>query len=316
MPTLLQWRPWWSLIQRALGDPSEAHGRVDWAAAEAHFHPRPIYPYNESRRRSGSIGLGTEGSVWSARGLAHAFRSRRFAKTLHGGKPDVTDQSASSAEPPAVPLKDPVLAAFLAWLLPGLGHFYQGRYPKAALIAVCILGTFAYGLYLGGSSELGWGRVVYFRWKPGEKRLAYICQVAVGLPALPALVQANRVRNGRPPVWSGFMAPPAQGPGPFDEFGQPTVDRLHYGLHRFFELGTVYTMIAGLLNVLAIYDAWGGPAFGGDVNKDPEKDEKESSGETKKSADNRGSGVTGGNAPSRDRASDDRASDDRASGKA
>jgi hypothetical protein len=26
-------------------------------------------------------------------------------------------------------------------------------------------------------------------------------------------------------------------------------------------LGTVFTMIAGLLNVLAIYDAWGGPAY-------------------------------------------------------
>jgi hypothetical protein len=24
-------------------------------------------------------------------------------------------------------------------------------------------------------------------------------------------------------------------------------------------LGTVYTMIAGLLNILVIYDAWGGP---------------------------------------------------------
>jgi hypothetical protein len=34
-----------------------------------------------------------------------------------------------------------------------------------------------------------------------------------------------------------------------------------YDLNRYFEFGTVYTMIAGLLNVLAIYDAWGGPVF-------------------------------------------------------
>ena len=26
-----------------------------------------------------------------------------------------------------------------------------------------------------------------------------------------------------------------------------------------FELGTLYTMIAGLLNILAVYDAYGGP---------------------------------------------------------
>jgi hypothetical protein len=37
------------------------------------------------------------------------------------------------------------------------------------------------------------------------------------------------------------------------------LDTLHEKLHRYFELGTVYTMVAGLLNVLAIYDAWGGP---------------------------------------------------------
>ena len=29
-----------------------------------------------------------------------------------------------------VPLKNPAKAAFLAWLVPGLGHFYQGRTGK------------------------------------------------------------------------------------------------------------------------------------------------------------------------------------------
>ncbi len=38
------------------------------------------------------------------------------------------------------------------------------------------------------------------------------------------------------------------------------LDQLHNRLNRFFELGTVYTMVAGLLNVLVIYDAWAGPA--------------------------------------------------------
>jgi hypothetical protein len=30
-------------------------------------------------------------------------------------------------------------------------------------------------------------------------------------------------------------------------------------LGRFFEIGTLYTMLAGMLNVLVIYDAWSGP---------------------------------------------------------
>jgi len=159
-----------------------------------------------------------------------------------------------------IDLKDNALAAFLAWLIPGLGHLYQRRLAKAALFFVMIMGTFLYGIYLGGNSEVGWGRVVYASWRTGDQRWYYLCQVGVGIPALPALVQANRVRNGGAPLFNNnFMAPPR-----LDAFAPgdgPTVNDLHYKLNRFFELGTVYTMIAGLLNILAIYDAWGGPVF-------------------------------------------------------
>jgi hypothetical protein len=178
-----------------------------------------------------------------------------------------------------VELKDPALAAFLAWLVPGLGHLYQGRKAKAALFCVCILGTFIYGLYLGSSESLGAGRVVYFRWHKEEKRLPYLCQVGAGVVALPALVQARRVKNGLAPRWNGFMAPPAlhgqpttdDPSGHFDEHGQPTLDHTHHELHHYFELGTVFTMIAGLLNVLVVYDAWGGPVFGETAKKEDEE---------------------------------------------
>ncbi len=181
----------------------------------------------------------------------------------------------------SVDLKDPALAAFLAWLIPGLGHLYQRRWAKATLFFVCIMGTFIYGCYLGGSSTLGWGRVVYFSWRTGEKRLPYICQVAVGLPALPALVQANRMSKHRRVLLDGFMAPPRQERCDRDDpnIGQPTSHTLHRELHRYFELGTVYTMIAGLLNVLAIYDAWGGPVFSETAKKDDEEPDEDDSGQ-------------------------------------
>ena len=169
-----------------------------------------------------------------------------------------------------IDLKDHVLAAFLAWLIPGLGHLYQGRRAKAGLFFVMIMGTFLYGLYLGGSSEVGWGRVVYASWSP-EWRLYYIGQVGVGLPALPALVQAKIVRSGGKPHLNGFMAPPRSENTPGEE---PTLNDLHKKLNRFFELGTVYTMIAGLLNVLVIYDAWGGPVFLIPARKEDEPDAK------------------------------------------
>lgn len=150
-------------------------------------------------------------------------------------------------------LKDPFVAAALAWLVPGLGHIYQGRTGKGIVFLVCVLGTFLYGLF-----ALGEGRVVYASWRPDPFRLHYVGQVAVGLPALPALVQASRVRQGKPPLWGGVMAPPAVRRG---DPQNPTIDELHKRLHRYFELATVYTVIAGLLNILAIYDAWAGPMY-------------------------------------------------------
>ncbi|MBN2474678.1 MAG: hypothetical protein JXB62_08720 [Pirellulales bacterium] len=177
-----------------------------------------------------------------------------------------------------VDLKDPALAAFLAWLIPGLGHLYQGRFGKAGLFFVCIMGTFLYGLYLGSQHDLGWGRVVYYSWRPGDKRLPYLCQVGVGLPALPALVQASRMKSDKQVWWGGFMAPPRR-PEQFAgaNMDQPTLPELNRKLNRGFELGTVYTMIAGLLNVLAVYDAWGGPVFSETARK--EEDEEGAEGE-------------------------------------
>ncbi|MBI3863670.1 MAG: hypothetical protein HY290_17410 [Planctomycetia bacterium] len=281
-----------------------------------------------------------------------------------------------------VDLKDPAFAAFLAFLVPGLGHFYQRRMFKALLYSACILGTFFTGL------RIGHGQVVYFHWKQADNRTyAYLCQVWAGLPALPALAQSHLLRSKeafdanyvsnefsgpfqgnlldakgnvigeisgtveiRPdrnetannrPAWSGtirgtlktpagtrniegevrrggdherWVLDPAVAPWPvrrvfgrFDETsdggGAPVrgrieggiprslwdsyeaplqdprpsdsgsdasdLDRAHRELGGRFELGVVYTMIAGLLNILAIYDAYEGPAY-----EDEEDDEK------------------------------------------
>ncbi|HVU85976.1 MAG TPA: DUF6677 family protein [Pirellulales bacterium] len=158
--------------------------------------------------------------------------------------------------PEGVPLRDPFVGALLAWLIPGGGHWYQGRRSKAVLFFVCILGTFLYGLYLGE------GRVVYASMRPEDRRFPYFCQVGAGAVALPALVQAYRVNHGSNPIpfpgWTDFMVPPSVEKNREDLPSE--LDLLHKRLNRFFELGTVYTMVAGLLNVLVIYDAWAGPA--------------------------------------------------------
>lgn len=274
-----------------------------------------------------------------------------------------------------VSLKNPALAAVLAFLVPGLGHLYQGRTFKGLLYGICILGLFGWGMAIGE------GKVVYFHWNSTENRTyAYLCQFWTGLPALPALTQSRRPREafapnhvrgkitdhfqgmielseGPVPVdgsivmqtprddapyyWEGeFTGTIERATGPvkvegrltgnhldplvapgkkrrlsallegkidsspaeninarmagfvprslWNSFEAPLLDQritgestdldlAHRELGSRFELGVVYTMIAGLLNILAIYDALEGPAYGDDEDEDTsvDKDKKE-----------------------------------------
>jgi TM2 domain-containing membrane protein YozV len=152
--------------------------------------------------------------------------------------------------PVPVDLKVPEMALLLAWLIPGAGHLYQGRTGKGLLFMTCILSIYFWGLSMGG------GHVVYAKWNAKEKRLPYICQVAVGLPALPAIVQSMRDKGEDSEPFEIFgnkiMAPPAN---------EDELKKWHNEYGFLFDMGTLYTMIAGLLNVLVMFDAFSGPVF-------------------------------------------------------
>jgi Family of unknown function (DUF6677) len=161
----------------------------------------------------------------------------------------------------SVSLKSPVKAAFLAWLVPGLGHFYQGRIGKGILYSTCILGLFFFGLFLGE------GQNVYWRWvnplsDPENFRLHYPGQFFAGLPALLALVQGTLASFGLDPILWGLMDKPSV----------EIINGLHPRLGKLVEVGAVYTTVAGLLNIFAIFDAYEGPAYTDDEPElEPEK---------------------------------------------
>ena len=201
-----------------------------------------------------------------------------------------------------IDLGSPVTAALLSWLVPGLGQIVQGRRFKGLLFMAALVPTFLVGMWLGD------GRVVYASWKPGENRWAFLCQAGIGSAALPALVQSWRLTGAakEPLFASGFMAPPLSRGQPVspayaerltlldpdidaDDF-QPLppwqqfrpvprggldrrpADQLSIWqgrLGRFFEIGTLYTMLAGMLNLLVIYDAWSGPMRPTDADGEP-----------------------------------------------
>jgi hypothetical protein len=149
-----------------------------------------------------------------------------------------------------VDMKNRAVAAFLAYLLPGAGHYYQGRKTKAILFATCILGLFLAGFIIGR------GRVVYaypntfkvtnlFRMlsKKGREEIAKdssqdfrihsYAQAFVGIPAFPMILQS---RIGPRPIdqqflW-GFMAPPPKGyPGEGNRSGTTKTLRVLISAH-------------------------------------------------------------------------------------
>jgi hypothetical protein len=160
-----------------------------------------------------------------------------------------------------ISMRNPLKAAFLAWLIPGWGHFYQGRKGKAFLYFFCILGLYFVGLMMGE------GKIVYWRWvnpfqNPEKFCVHYLGQFFVGIASLPALIQGTLHYYGMNHILWDVLAEPDQN----------ILNGLHPRLGKLVEIGTIYTTVAGLLNILAIYDAYEGPAFQDEDDEAPARD--------------------------------------------
>lgn len=281
-----------------------------------------------------------------------------FAAVFPGQRFSMTDSRVN--------LKQPLLAAVLGFLLPGLGHWYQGRRFKAAIFSLGILILFGWGQVLG-EGQATYSRLVVrtssespqFSVKPPASKTSYgfWAQVLVGIPAFPALLQEARFNNAdnsvrfldsevssdfvgaliettrqgdiRTPVTGSLQLAPTLPEGSRTVTGEISVatadggtasyrlggeiqlgravfgsprraiecrlvddtgsflsariegtigrsflnwymapldsaelDRLHGSLSRQYDVAAVLTWIAGLLNLMAIWDAAQGPAYG------------------------------------------------------
>jgi TM2 domain-containing membrane protein YozV len=175
------------------------------------------------------------------------------------------------------------LAALLSYLIPGLGQIYQARFLKGILFLICLWGLFFYGLYLGNWQNVYFppqtdaqgqvipnhgdlwlrsplitnivGRPIHIPHVP------YLAQFCIGIAAWPAIIQANsydlnEVTKIEPEKTHPFL-------GNFERYpNQKQQEIILRNGDKRGDLGWVYTIIAGLLNLLVIYDALAGPAHG------------------------------------------------------
>ena len=134
-----------------------------------------------------------------------------------------------------------------------------------------------YTLFFGGMYLADW-RNVYIpepvrnepksRWPDFmvniSNRLQYAGQFWIGIAAWPAIWQYNHLpvpSMETSPFWHRFQkAPPEQADGS-PEWDGISLNQLQRDSDKTWDLAWVYTVIAGVLNILVIYDAFAGPAF-------------------------------------------------------
>jgi hypothetical protein len=160
-------------------------------------------------------------------------------------------------------------AGFLSYLVPGLGQISQGRIGKGVLFMVCLLSLFHVGEAMGNWQN------VYVPNAPVTDGNGHVVGKQRGNP-LYNIVNYRWHFAGQ--VWIGAAAWPAiwqyyGGSVPSEETShflhnyqkEPSVDAVNAFLvnsDKTPDLGWIYTVIAGMLNVLVIYDAYAGPAYG------------------------------------------------------
>jgi hypothetical protein len=177
----------------------------------------------------------------------------------------------TSTAPPKIDL----LAGLLSYLIPGLGQVMQGRIGKGLLFFLCLYSLFFYGMWLGKMKNT---------WLPDSKQLPeaevpllgklngislalyhrpqFFAQFWMGAAVWPAVVQYSFTEWPAPhkqndpeertkpmPVLGHYMQSPTE----------TELNTLQRSEDKSWDLGWVYTVIAGVLNLLVILDAIAGP---------------------------------------------------------
>lgn len=118
------------------------------------------------------------------------------------------------------PTKPPYMTGILAWLIPGAGHWYLGMKARGAIIFVVIALLFWSGVAVGGIRSTV---------DPGRNTHWFMGQICAGGHTLAALTITRTIE------WSGKKG-------------------VSWGKSRDI-VGVVYSGVAGLLNLLAVFDA-------------------------------------------------------------
>lgn len=195
--------------------------------------------------------------------------------------------STTTAEPNKIAIPTPnridPAAALLTYLIPGLGQLVQGRLSKGLVFFVCVYGLFFYGQYLGQSRNVFLGDTVTVAQQSSKlprllinlyNRPQFLGQFWIGMAAWPA-------------IYHYVNDPPVESPDHLatieriDSLGwlqrsqialpESKINDFQRDGDKRWDLGWVYTVIAGVMNLLVIFDALAGPTVQKDTTAPGDK---------------------------------------------
>lgn len=136
----------------------------------------------------------------------------------------------------------PPVVALAGWLLPGLGYWLIGQRVRGVTIGLTIIVMYVSGLLIAGVRVID---VPTYNEKGQKLHNASLTNEIRAKPWSIAQVMAGpmAVASGAASIWAGE---------PDETTGQPRGVRTHV---RIPEIATLYTAVAGMLNLLAIIDA-------------------------------------------------------------
>ncbi len=127
------------------------------------------------------------------------------------------------------------VAGLLACLFPGLGHWYLDSFRRGALICLGVMGLFISGMLIGGVDVID----------RREDKWWFVLQAGVG----PTAFAIDRWHDQhRAPSMRRFSGMP-----PAPSSAGPHVTK---SLGRVNEVGSLFAAMAGLLNLIAVIDAF------------------------------------------------------------
>jgi hypothetical protein len=144
-------------------------------------------------------------------------------------------QPDTAANPQLHPLE-----ALAGWLIPGLGHIILGQTARGVIVMTAVLSLWLGGMLIGGLGVIDSQAPPEVRGQSPRLSLWFLGQALVG----PSLGVNWFVQSVNAPNRSNdrFNPAPQEHPVYYPSLGHPN------------EVGTLYTALAGMLNLLAILD--------------------------------------------------------------